>query len=417
MQDKPIIDVDELVADLKRRVARERAEGRYADVEELAAIELETPAWDSGGDGPRGGGAYGTRIRFRPELAFSSKPVVGPVISGVKRVNVRLLQFVLDDLARQADAAVFRLESALDAEVAAREEGDAYAREAIDAEVAVRELVQQDVRNLAERIAALEETLKALQLEPRLARLERASRAAAAPAPASAAAPSASADAPAAASTTFDYLRFEDRFRPEDSVVERVDRYLAELRGRRRVVDLGCGRGELLERLREEGVSAYGVELDPDFVGLLAERGIEVAREDALAHLQSLADGDVDGIVAIHLVEHLPGRDVARLVELAEERLSAGGVLILETPNPESLVAGSINFHRDPTHVRPVHPETLAFLAESAGFVEVEIRRLSPVSGGELLPRPPGGELAPLLDRLDALLYGFQDYAVVARKP
>jgi hypothetical protein len=64
-----------------------------------------------------------------------------------------------------------------------------------------------------------------------------------------------------------------------------------------------------------------------------------------------------------------------------------------------------------------VHPETLAFLAESAGFVEVEIRRLSPVSRGELLPRPPGGELAPLLDRLDALLYGFQDYAVVARKP
>jgi hypothetical protein len=80
-------------------------------------------------------------------------------------------------------------------------------------------------------------------------------------------------------------------------------------------------------------------------------------------------------------------------------------------------VAGSINFHRDLTHVRPIHPETLAFLAESAGFSKVEIRRLSPVPEDERLPAPEGdGKLDEIVNQLNELLYGYQDYAVVARK-
>ena len=104
------------------------------------------------------------------------------------------------------------------------------------------------------------------------------------------------------------------------------------------------------------------------------------------------------------------------LVALAGEKLADGGVLILETPNPESLVAGSINFHRDLTHVRPIHPDTLAFLAESAGFSNVEIRRLSPVPDEDRLPVPGDGRLDAVVERLNDLLYGYQDYAVVARK-
>jgi O-antigen chain-terminating methyltransferase len=109
-------------------------------------------------------------------------------------------------------------------------------------------------------------------------------------------------------------------------------------------------------------------------------------------------------------------------VAVAWEKLPEGGVLVLETPNPESLVAGSINFHRDPTHVRPVHPDTLAFICESTGFSATEIRRLSPVPEAERLPLrgEDDGPLAEHLDRvvgrLNDLLYGFQDYAVVARR-
>ena len=185
---------------------------------------------------------------------------------------------------------------------------------------------------------------------------------------------------------------------------------------KKRVVDLGCGRGELIEMLKAEGVDAYGVEIDPDFVSLLEEKGIEVVAKDAVTHLSELEPGSVDGVVGSHLVEHLPPAGVTALVALAGEKLADGGILILETPNPESLVAGSINFHRDLTHVRPIHPDTLAFLAESAGLSNVEIRRLSPVPEDERLPSPGDGRLDAVVERLNDLLYGYQDYAVVARK-
>ena len=106
----------------------------------------------------------------------------------------------------------------------------------------------------------------------------------------------------------------------------------------------------------------------------------------------------------------------------AAAALEEGGVLILETPNPESLLAGSINFHRDPTHLRPVHPDTLAFLCESAGFAQVEILRLSPVPDTDRLPAPaPGddpsrGTSTGIAERLNGIIYGWQDYAVVARR-
>jgi SAM-dependent methyltransferase len=199
-------------------------------------------------------------------------------------------------------------------------------------------------------------------------------------------------------------------------VRERQQAYVELMHGRKRVVDLGCGRGELIELLQAEGVHAYGVEIDPDFVALLEDKGIEVVAQDAVAHLEMLENGAVDGVVGSHLVEHLPPASVARLVTVAAEKLAHGGVLILETPNPESLIAGSVNFHRDLTHVRPIHPDTLAFLAESAGFSNIEIRRLSPVPENERLPVPGDGEMDNVVRQLNELLYGYQDYAVVARK-
>ena len=405
-----IIDVERLVAELKERVARERAAGAYAD--DLSGVQLEVlpPMGDGLAQGFDLAGG-GPRVRFRPELGFSSKPVVGPVITLVKKFFIRLLFFVLDDLARQTDTAVTRLESAVAAEAAARQAAARHGEESLKAETAAREATAHDVTALSRRADELEALIEKLQLGPRLARLERQRRA-----PAASATPAAPTDAPPAPAVDFDYETFEARFRPEQSVRERQQQYVELLRGKKRVVDLGCGRGELIEMLKAEGVDAYGVEIDPDFVSLLEEKGIEVVAKDAVAHLAELEPGSIDGVVGSHLVEHLPAGSVTSLVALAGEKLAEGGVLILETPNPESLVAGSINFHRDLTHRRPIHPDTLAFLAESAGFSEVEVRRLSPVPEDERLPAPGDGRLDAVVERLNELLYGFQDYAIVARK-
>jgi O-antigen chain-terminating methyltransferase len=216
---------------------------------------------------------------------------------------------------------------------------------------------------------------------------------------------------------SFDYMTFENRFRPEASVRERQSAYLDDLRDRTRVLDLGCGRGELLALLREAGVSGYGVDLDSDVVANCKEQGLDVTEGDAIAHVETLENGAVDGIVASHVVEHLTPDQLWRLIVGAAEALSPGGILILETPNPESVLAGSVNFHRDPTHVRPIHPDTLSFLCESVGFSDVEIRRLSPVPADERFPRPASDDepLSQIVNQLNEFLYGYQDYAVVAR--
>ena len=162
MADRPI-DVDELVADLKERADRERAEGRYADADELAALALEVPSPESVGSMLAQGfdlGGTSARVRFRPELGYSSKPVVGPLITGVKKLNLRLLFFVLDDLARQADAAITRLESALAAEIAAREALAEQQGEALRAERQARQTAERELQALSERLAALEEQVK-----------------------------------------------------------------------------------------------------------------------------------------------------------------------------------------------------------------------------------------------------------------
>ena len=133
-------------------------------------------------------------------------------------------------------------------------------------------------------------------------------------------------------------------------------------------------------------------------------------------------------MVSFHVVEHLPSEELDALVDLASRALRAGGLLLLETPNPLSLVAGASRFWIDPTHRRPVHPERLRSLLLTAGF-EVEVRPCSPFAAAERLPElaaPTDAtreqarlvfELNSLRDRLDDLLFGFQDYAVLGVKP
>ncbi len=228
------------------------------------------------------------------------------------------------------------------------------------------------------------------------------------------------------------YLELERRYRgTEEEIAERLRVYLpilARVPAGREVLDLGCGRGEALALLAEAGLAGRGVDASARMVAACRARGLDAAEGDLFAVLAAADEGSLGAVVSFHVVEHLPPPAVERLVRLARRALAPGGLLILETPNPLSVVVAARSFWLDPTHQRPVHPETLRLFYELAGFDPVEHLELRPFPAAERLPEidlealPAGQrELADrvnrLRDQLDDLLFGCQDYALVGVRP
>ena len=214
------------------------------------------------------------------------------------------------------------------------------------------------------------------------------------------------------------YLSFENRFRGKRSEIkDRIRFYLPVLgevkagQAGRPVVDLGCGRGEWLELLREEGLEAIGVDLNSAMVAQCRGRSLTATHADAIAFLRSLPDESQGAVTGFHIIEHLPLEILVELVHQTRRVLLPGGVAIFESPNCKNLMVGACNFNIDPTHRNPVHPETAQFILETDGFEEVTVHYLSP---SELHPFNEGDKNSPLLT---ALFYGPQDFAVVGRKP
>ncbi len=225
------------------------------------------------------------------------------------------------------------------------------------------------------------------------------------------------------------YLELEERFRGvEEEISRRVAIYLPYLEKGGDVLDLGCGRGELLALLGERGIGARGVDASDEMVRRCREQGLGAERADLLEALERSAEESLGGVVSLHVIEHLPSAALPRLAALAWRALRPGGVLILETPNPMSLVVAARNFWLDPTHQKPVHPKMLSFCLEQAGFDPIEYLPLRPFAEDDRLPELAPAELAEelrplamqinrLRDRLDELLFGHQDYGLVATKP
>jgi O-antigen chain-terminating methyltransferase len=225
------------------------------------------------------------------------------------------------------------------------------------------------------------------------------------------------------------YLRFEARYRgtPEE-IAARLEGYLPLLEDRAVVLDLGCGRGEALEVLRDAGHDVRGVDSSAEMVRICRERGLDVVEGDLLEALAAEPAESLDAVVSFHVIEHLAATDVDRLVHLAWRALRRGGVLLFETPSPLSLLVGGSRFWVDPTHVRPVHPASLRHAFESAGFCDVERLDRNPFPEEERLPeldleaftseelRTLADRVNRLRDRLDDLLFGFQDYALIGMK-
>ncbi len=215
------------------------------------------------------------------------------------------------------------------------------------------------------------------------------------------------------------YLGFEDAFRgTREEIKKRVSIYLPRLKegtgpDRRPILDVGCGRGELLELLRDEGLPASGVDSNRAAIDQCRARGLDASMEDAFEALSRVPDGSLGGLTAIHVVEHLPLALAFKLLDEALRVLRPGGVAIFETPNPQNLLVGACNFYLDPTHRNPIHPQTLHYLVEARGMVGVETLPLHPYSPEK---RVPEGD-SPMARIFNEYFYGPQDYAVVGRRP
>ena len=211
------------------------------------------------------------------------------------------------------------------------------------------------------------------------------------------------------------YAAFENEFRGErDDIKERHKVYLPFLRQSEitsNVLDLGCGRGEWLELLRNEGIAARGLDINRVTLEECRAQGLEVIETDMLAHLRTLPDAGLNCVTAFHLIEHLPFEILVALIDEILRVLKPSGLVIFETPNPENVVTGSCNFYLDPTHHHPLPRALMKFVLDARGFDDLQIVRLHPVD--EM--RVEGD--SKLTIRFNDHLYGPMDYAIIGRKP
>lgn len=210
------------------------------------------------------------------------------------------------------------------------------------------------------------------------------------------------------------YASFEDQFRGErEEVKDRLSVYLPALKKAKiskDVLDLGCGRGEWLEVLKSEGVGALGVDRNRVFIEQCRQRGLEVAEEDALVYLRALPAESLSAVTSFHLVEHLPFETLIKLLDECVRVLKPGGLLILETPNPENFMVGSCTFYTDPTHRNPIPSETMRFLLEARGLFHIEVMMLRAWDAARI-----EGE-TEIIKRFNEYFYSAPDYGIVGRK-
>ena len=220
-------------------------------------------------------------------------------------------------------------------------------------------------------------------------------------------------EAPAAATAgapAIDFGCFPERFRgPEEHVKSSQKFYLSHFANCKDVLDIGCGRGEFLELMREAGIPARGIDLSVESVDLCRSKGLRAEVADLFVHLDSVEDASLDGIFSAQVVEHLPPDRVPEMIRLAARKLGHGGVLAIETPNPACLAIFATHFYLDPTHTRPVPYALLAFYMQECGIGDVERRDLFPAL--ESFP-----SLAGLPEEFRNAFFGGLDYAIIGRK-
>lgn len=222
---------------------------------------------------------------------------------------------------------------------------------------------------------------------------------------------------------SYKYVGFEDRFRGSaDAIRQRLLEYVPLFEGLQDVLDIGCGRGELLDLLGHAGIRARGLDINHEMVEVCRQRGLDAHEGDALTYLRAQPDASLGGIFAAQVVEHLQPDYLVSLLQAAYHALRPGGLLVLETINVSCWFAFFQSYVLDITHVRPLHPDTLAYFVRASGFPHVDIQFSAPYPEAQKLQHIAGGDamhytLNANVDKLNSLLFTYLDYAVIARKP
>jgi SAM-dependent methyltransferase len=213
------------------------------------------------------------------------------------------------------------------------------------------------------------------------------------------------------------YVSIEDEFRgTRQEIKERFREHLAIIKEAKLgtaempILDLGCGRGEWLELLQEEGFQARGVDINRVLVELCRERQLDVMNGDVMAYLRSLPHACLGAVTGFHLIEHLPFDVLIELLDETVRVLKPGGLAIFETPNPRNVLVGSCTFYMDPTHRNPLPSELMRLLAEARGLCHVEVIHLHPATA------TPVQENTEVAKRFNDYFYGAMDYAIVGRR-
>jgi O-antigen chain-terminating methyltransferase len=211
------------------------------------------------------------------------------------------------------------------------------------------------------------------------------------------------------------YASFEDQFRgPTEEIRLRLQVYIPILKEAEitdGVLDIGCGRGEWLQLLKSEAIDAQGVDRNRVFIEQCRAAGLNVVENDALVHLRSLPAESLNAVTIFHLVEHLPLEMLIKMLDEILRSLKRGGLLIIETPNPENVIVGSHTFYADPTHRNPIPSQTLQFLLEARGLRTLDVLKLRPREDVKL-----AGD-SELINRFNEYFFSAPDYGIIARKP
>ena len=224
------------------------------------------------------------------------------------------------------------------------------------------------------------------------------------------------------------YFLFEEKYRGStEDIKQRQLVFLEYFKNCKNVLDVGCGRGEFMSLLNENGIGIKGVDINEDMVLFCKKNDLDVTEIDALAYLDSLKDKSLDGIFSGQVVEHLQPNELINLLKLCYDKMIYGSYFVAETINPTCLGTFSTNFYMDFSHVKPVHPETFKFLLESIGFRDIQFKFLSPFPDGaklknvdlENVPEESKKEFEILnqnINKLNDFIFGFRDYAIIGKK-
>jgi SAM-dependent methyltransferase len=356
--------VDEVLAEVRERIRRKRESGVYGPEVE-AALRLPLPGGrplfveELGDPIPALRDALEEPVEYDPR---SRKPLVGPFITLGRRLVMGLIRWWVAAAAER--------------------------QERID------RLAYRAIADLRERPnAGFDERLR--QLERDWARFRR--------------------DLVAA---DLHSVYFQARFGGDESVIRaQSERFLDLFRGRQRVLDLGSGRGIFLELMKDHGVGAYGVDLDERMIAAARAKGLEVEESDAAAHLRELADNSVDGLYARHLAEHILPGELVEILRQARRALVPGSPAVFVTPDPSTLTVGAHSFWLDPGHLRPIPAELFRFLLEVEGYRDVEVVTFSPSEERPLDATVGEPAMRENVRRLNEVLFGDRDYAVIGRTP